>query len=112
MDLGLSTEFRLVDGKSYIIGREGDIRIDSPTVSKRHAEMIIKNRRVYLRDLKSTNGVFLVMDKRLVRLKEGYVSHDQPLMIGKVRCTLRSLLSANFGESAIQTRRSYDSIRR
>ncbi len=96
MNLGISTEFGLRDGQAYIIGREGDIQIDSPTVSKLHAEMIIKNRRVYLRDLKSTNGIFLVLGERLVRLKEGYVSHDQLLMIGKVKCTLRSLLSANF----------------
>ena len=85
MKLGLSTEFGLRDGQAYIIGREGDIAIDSPTVSKQHAEMIVKNRRVYLRDLKSKNGIFMVIDKRLVRLKEGYVSHDQPLMIGKIK---------------------------
>ena len=103
VNLGLSTEFGLVDGKAYIIGREGDIQIDSLTVSKQHAEMIVKNRRVYLRDLKSKNGIFVVIDKRLERLKEGYVSHDQPLMIGKVKCTLRSLLSANFGESDSRT---------
>ncbi|UCH40368.1 MAG: FHA domain-containing protein [Gammaproteobacteria bacterium] len=103
MNLGLSTEFGLRDGQVYIIGREGDIQIDSPTVSKQHAEMIVKHRRVYLRDLKSKNGIFLVTDKRLVRLNEGYVNHDQLLMIGKVKCTLRSLLSANFGKSDSRT---------
>lgn len=96
MNLGFSTEFGLRDGQAYIIGREGDIQIDCPTVSKQHAEMIIKNRRAYLRDLKSTNGIFLVLGEQLVRLKEGYVSHDQLLKIGKVKCTLRGLLSDNF----------------
>ena len=97
MNFGLGKEFGLVDGRAYIIGRAGDIRINSPSVSKRHAEMIIKNRRIYLRDLKSTNGIFLLIDDRRVRHKEGYVNHDQPLVIGKVKCTLRGLLSANRG---------------
>lgn len=95
MSLDLSTEFGLVDGKSYIIGREGHIRLDASSVSKKHAEMIIKNRRVYLRDLNSTNGTYLVMGDELYSLDEGYVGQYQPIMIGRVKCTLRSLLSAN-----------------
>jgi pSer/pThr/pTyr-binding forkhead associated (FHA) protein len=93
MNLNASTEFGLVDGRPYIIGREGHIRINSPSVSKQHAEMTIKNRRVYLRDLNSTNGTYLVIDDRLVRLDKGYVDHYQPIMIGRVKCTLWELLA-------------------
>jgi hypothetical protein len=41
------------------LGREGHIYIDSPTVSKRHAEIKITNGKIYRRDLDSTNGTFL-----------------------------------------------------
>ncbi len=96
MNHGFSTDFGLRDGQTYIIGREGDIQIDSPSVSRQHAEMVIKNSRVFLRDLNSTNGIFLLVEEQRVRLTEGYISHDQPLMIGKVKCTLRSLLADHF----------------
>ena len=47
----LSKDFGLIDGQTYIIGREGDIYIDSPFVSRRHAALKIKNGRVHLLDL-------------------------------------------------------------
>ncbi|HKJ50799.1 MAG TPA: FHA domain-containing protein [Gammaproteobacteria bacterium] len=40
-----------MEGRSYIIGREGHIHIDSPIASKYHAELRIIGRRIYLRDL-------------------------------------------------------------
>ena len=98
MSNSLSKDFGLVDGKIYIIGRksniylEGHIYINSPTVSKQHAAMKIKNGRIYLRDLKSTNGTFLIENDRLVPFEEGYVSSHQPLVMGDVKCTIQSLL--------------------
>ncbi len=53
-----NVDFGALDGQTYIIGREGHIYISSPTVSKHHAAIKIKNGRVYLRDLNSTNGTF------------------------------------------------------
>ncbi len=92
MNNSLSMEFGLIDGKTYIIGREGHIYINSPSVSKRHAAMRIKNERIYLRDLKSTNGTYLEINDSLVDFEEGYVSPHQIIVIGKVKCTLRGLL--------------------
>ena len=95
----LSEEFGLVDGQTYIIGREGEVYIEdhiyinSPSVSRRHAAMKIKNGRIYLRDLESTNGTFLMENDSLVPFKEGYVSPSQPLVIGHVKCTINSLLA-------------------
>ena len=95
----LSKDFGLIDGQTYIIGRKGDIYledhiyINSPTVSRRHATLKIKNGRVYLRDLNSSNGTYLIENDSLVSFKEGYVSPSQPIAIGKVKCTINSLLA-------------------
>lgn len=95
----LSDEFGLTDGHTYIIGREGEVYIEdhiyinSPSVSRRHAAMKIKNGRIYLRDLDSTNGTYLMENDSLVPFKEGYVSPSQPIVIGHVKCTINSLLA-------------------
>ena len=94
-----SEHFGLVDGRTYIIGREGDvyledhIYINSPSVSRRHAAMKIKNGRIFLCDLDSTNGIYLIENDSLVPFKEGYVSPSQPIVIGQVKCTINSLLA-------------------
>jgi len=72
---------------------EGHIYIDSPSVSRPHAEMKIKNGRIYLRDLNSTNGIYIVENDGLVRFEEGYVNPNQPIVLGNVECTIQSLLS-------------------
>ena len=95
----LSKDFGLIDGQTYIIGREGDIYledhiyINSPTVSRRHAAMKIKNGRIYLLDLNSSNGTYLIDNNSLVPFKEGYVSPSQSIAIGHVKCTINSLLA-------------------
>ena len=96
----LSKDFGLIDGHTYIIGRNGDvciedhIYINSPSVSRRHAAMKIKNGRIYLCDLDSTNGTYLIEnDSLLVPFHEGYVSPCQPIAIGHVKCTINSLLT-------------------
>jgi hypothetical protein len=72
---------------------EGHIYIDSPSVSRPHAEMKIKNGRVYLRDLNSTNGIYIVENDDMVKFEEGYVNPNQPIVLGNVECTIQSLLS-------------------
>jgi hypothetical protein len=95
----LSELYGLVDGKTYIIGRtanvpiEGHIYLDSPSISRQHATLVFKNRRVFLRDLKSTNGTFLIENNIPVKFEEGYVSPHQLLMIGEVSCTIQGLLT-------------------
>jgi pSer/pThr/pTyr-binding forkhead associated (FHA) protein len=99
MGNSLSKDFGLIDGQAYIISRkalismEGHIYIDSPSVSRPHAEMKIKNGRVYLRDLNSTNGIYVVENDGLARFEEGYVNPNQPIVLGNVECTIQSLLS-------------------
>jgi pSer/pThr/pTyr-binding forkhead associated (FHA) protein len=100
MSNSLSKDFGLLEGQTYIIGREcdvyieGHIYINSPSVSRRHAAMKIKNGRIFLCDLDSTNGTYLIEnDYLLVPFKEGYVSPSQPIAIGHVKCTINSLMA-------------------
>ena len=98
MSNSLSKDLGLIDGKIYIISRasdthiEGCIYINSPSVSRPHLKMQIKNGRIHLRDLNSTNGTYLIENNRLVPFEEGYVSSHQPLVIGEIKCTILSLL--------------------
>ena len=99
MSSSLCKDWGLTDGQTYIISRtgpvcmEGHIYISSPTVSRPHAELKIKNGRIYLRDLGSTNGIFIVDNDGLISFEEGFVKPSQPLMIGRVTCTIQSLIA-------------------
>ena len=98
MSNSLSKDLGLINGKTYIISRESDtyiegcIYINSPSVSTPHLKMKIKNGRIYLRDLNSANGTYLIENGGLVSFEEGYVSSHQPLVIGEIKCTILSLL--------------------
>lgn len=98
MSYSLSKDWGLTDGQTYIISRKGDvcmeghIYINSPTVSRPHAALKIKNGRVHLRDLNSTNGTYIVDNDSLISFEEGYVTPNQPILIGKVTCTIQSLI--------------------
>jgi pSer/pThr/pTyr-binding forkhead associated (FHA) protein len=99
MSSSLSKDLGLKEGQTYIISRkgpvfmDGHIYINSPTVSRPHAELKIKNGRVYLRNLDSTNGIYIVDDDGLVGFEEGYVKPCQLIVIGKVKCTIQSLIA-------------------
>ena len=82
-----------MEGRCFILGREGHIYIDSPTASKHHAEIRIDDGRVFLRDLKSTNGTFLLKNNTLIPSQEGYVSLTQKVVIGRHAYTIRDLLA-------------------
>jgi len=95
----MSKDWGLKEGQAYIISRKGQVSmedhiyINSPTVSRPHAELKIKNGRVYLRDLGSKNGIYIVDNDSLIRFEEGYLKPNQPMMIGKVTCTIQSLIA-------------------
>lgn len=92
MDKDPLQDLSLVESRSYIIGREGHIYINDPTVSKQHAEIRVTKGEVYLRDLDSTNGTFLIKNNRLVPFHEGYVQVNQPIVLGNRQYTILSLL--------------------
>ena len=93
MNTDLSLKIELMEGRSFILGREGHIYVDSPTASKHHAEISISGGKVYLRDLGSTNGTFLLKNKKLVQFKAGYVNLLQPIVIGRRTFVIQDLLA-------------------
>ena len=88
-----SARLEHLEGRRFILGREGHVYIDSPTASKHHAELTITNGRIHLRDLESTNGTFLLKNKTLIRFEAGYVNLRQPIVIGKHAYIIEDLLA-------------------
>ena len=93
MKNNLGAKLELMEGRTFILGREGHIYIDSPTASKHHAEIRVVGGKIYLRDLDSTNGTFLRKNKTLVKFDEGYVNPLQPIAIGDHTYVIQDLLA-------------------
>jgi len=93
MKNNLSEKLELMEGRTFILGREGHIYIDSPTASKHHAEIRIAGGKIHLRDLGSTNGTFLKKNKTLIKFDAGYVNPLQPIVIGKHTYVIQDLLA-------------------
>ncbi len=93
MKKNVSVDIRCMEGRTFTIGREGHIYIDSPAVSKQHAELTITKGRIYLRDLNSTNGTYLFKNKRLAYFEEGYVSPLQYVLLGDRKHLVQDLLA-------------------
>ncbi|MCP4432718.1 MAG: FHA domain-containing protein [Gammaproteobacteria bacterium] len=83
---------KLLEGRTFIIGREGHIYIDSSVASKNHAEIRITNGKILLRDLKSTNGTYLVKNNKLVFFESGEVTLGQDISIGGKIYSIHELL--------------------
>ncbi|NNE64640.1 MAG: FHA domain-containing protein [Gammaproteobacteria bacterium] len=88
----MNEELKRIESRTYVIGREGHIYINDPTVSKQHAEIQVINGEIYLKDLNSTNGTYLVKNQRLVAFKEGYVQIKQAVVLGNRHYTIQQLL--------------------
>ncbi|MCP4187963.1 MAG: FHA domain-containing protein [Gammaproteobacteria bacterium] len=82
-----------LEGRTFILGREGHIYIDSPSASKHHAEIRIKGGKIHLRDLNSSNGTYLLKNKKLVYFERGYVSPLQRIVIGNQEHIILDLLA-------------------
>lgn len=55
-------EIVIVDNDEFILGKASycDFTIhDNPTISRRHAKIVLKNKKYYLEDLKSSNHTFM-----------------------------------------------------
>ena len=82
-----------MEGRTFILGREGHILIDSTTASKHHAEISIIDGNAYLRDLDSTNGTFLLKKNVRIPFKEDYVDLQQSIAIGGKVLVIQDLLA-------------------
>ncbi len=75
------------------IGRDGDIKFYDRSVSRQHAVIVISQDSIFLRDLNSTNGTYLVKNNRLVAFSEGYVQLNQTIALGNIYCSVQQLLN-------------------
>ena len=82
-----------MNNRKYIIGRRGHIRLYDKTTSSLHAELMIKDDSLYLTDLKSTNGTYLMQEGKRQRFDKGYVDMDQVLAFGEHVCSVRELVA-------------------
>lgn len=92
MDSDIRGGLKKMESRAYIIGREGHIYLNDPAVSKRHAEIQIIKGEIYLRDLNSSNGTYLVKNNKLIPFMEGYVQLEQPIVLGDREYTIKNLL--------------------
>ena len=92
MPANIQGELKKIESCTYVIGREGHIYLNDPAASKRHAEIRIMNDEIYLRDLGSTNGIYLVKNQKLIRFIEGYVQLNQTIVLGNTQYTISDLL--------------------
>lgn len=84
--------------RPFVIGRSSDcqLRIQSPKVSRRHAEVCWKGGRPILRDLKSENGT--EVNGKQLRV-EHPLQHGDEILIGPFTCTFHQVK----GRGSIQT---------
>ena len=82
-----------LEGRSFILGRQGHILISAAAAGRQHAEISIRKGKIYLRDLDSRNGTFIMKDRKLFKFKAGYVSLLQRIVIGNESYMIRDLLA-------------------
>ena len=86
-------DLKALEGRSFILGRQGHILISSGGAGRQHAEISIRDGKIYLRDLGSRNGTFLLKDKKLIPFKQGHVSPMQRIVIGDETYVISDLLA-------------------
>ena len=77
-----------VYGPKFVIGRDRSchLRLGSAMVSKHHCSIELRQGRVYVRDLGSTNGT--IVDGRTLRDSEVEIRDGDRIQVGPVVCTL------------------------
>ena len=77
-----------VTGDTFVVGRDQttDLRLASHHVSKRHAAVEVRDGRVFLRDLGSTNGT--VLNGEPLRDAEAELHSEDKIRFGPIRCKI------------------------
>ncbi len=82
-----------MENRTYVIGRNGNIQLFDKTTSSRHAELVVIDNQMYLTDLNSTNGTYLMEKGKRKRFTKGYIELNQTLAFGEQVCTVRELVA-------------------
>ena len=83
--------------KSFLLGRglECDVIFTDPTVSRRHAEFVVKSDREFLLvDSASTYGTFVLSGREWKQITTAQVSIDDQIRLGRHDTTVRAVMSA------------------
>ncbi len=81
--------------KTYTVGRgsDADIQIDGQSVSRRHLELTLTDDgRYYLVDANSTAGTRLKKGDSWELIKQGFITEDDDLLLGKEQIQVRQLI--------------------
>ncbi len=92
-------EFDLASGRSYVVGRAvtSDIPVFDPTISRRHAELVVSADGVAVRDADSSNGTFI----NGARVTEGTLRPEEMVTFGKVLFQLRRVGAPSGGTPSL-----------
>lgn len=75
------------------------IAIPHDTVGLPHAEIIVLGGTIYVRDLRSESGTFLLRDDRKIPFNEGYVEYDEFVFFGQCLRLIGQMVEAHEQES-------------
>ena len=78
-------------GRRPAPGSARSLVLDHPTVSQRHAELVVLQGTYFLTDLGSRNGTWRVRSDGQEPIEADYVAPDEPLRFGEVQTTLEQL---------------------
>jgi hypothetical protein len=85
-------EFELKPGSNYLgRGFSNDFKIEDPSVSGSHAQILLDGEVIVVKDLGSTNGTFINRSQ----VKEGFLQPGQALHLGAVELVLVEAIEAN-----------------
>ena len=75
-------------------GRDNDVRLAEPTVSRRHAELVVtEDGRYHLTDCASAHGTQVLRDGQWKAVRQAFVVEDDELRFGEHRTGLQELLA-------------------
>ncbi|MDH3234032.1 MAG: FHA domain-containing protein [Alphaproteobacteria bacterium] len=75
-------------------GRDCDIVLDFPTVSRRHAKLTCSGQQIEIQDIGSSTGIFVMLGGEWSQVTQAAVSVDEPIRLGGYKTTARTLLAA------------------
>lgn len=78
----------------FTVGRDKgcDIAIAHDSVSRLHAEIIVKDGRVFLTDCRSSNGTFLLRGGKAQTIRQEFVTPEDQVQFGSVVLRVRDIL--------------------
>ena len=81
---------------TYKIGRneDMDIRLDDPTVSRIHAELVVTaNGKFYLTDCGSSGGTYVARNGEWIPVRQDFIAPTDAILLGRYQTTAPQLIA-------------------